>query len=157
SRRAGKPLVRTNIAAIPTTLLESELFGREKGAYTGALAKQIGRFEAANGGTILLDGIGEMPLETQVKLLRVLQCGEFERLGSSQMLRADVRILAATNRNLQDLISAGTFRQDLFYRINVFPITLPPLRERKEDIPLLVWACVKELSEKMGKPIERIS
>ena len=155
-RRSGKPFITTNIAAIPSTLLESELFGREKGAYTGALTKQIGRFEMADGGTLFLDEIGEMPLETQAKLLRVLQKGEFERLGSGQTLRANVQVIAATNRKLPELIREGKFRQDLYYRLNVFPITLPPLRDRPEDIPALVWAFVQEFSERMGKPIDRI-
>jgi PAS domain S-box-containing protein len=156
SRRSGKAFVTTNVAAIPATLLESELFGREKGAYTGALTKEIGRFELADGGTLFLDEVGEMPMETQVKLLRVLQTGEFERLGSSRPLRVDVRVIAATNRSLAELIKADVFRQDLFYRLNVFPMMLPPLRDRLEDIPLLVWAFVKELSEKMGKAFERV-
>lgn len=156
SGRANKPFITMNIAAIPATLLEAELFGREKGAFTGALSRQAGRFELADGGTLLIDEIGEMPIETQVKLLRVLQSGEFERLGSSMAQRANVRVLAATNRDLPEMIKAGTFRQDLFYRLNVFPITLPPLRQRVEDIPLLVWAFVKEFSERMGKKIDRI-
>jgi formate hydrogenlyase transcriptional activator len=156
SRRADKPFVTTNIAAIPATLLESELFGREKGAYTGAMNRQAGRFELADGGTLLLDEIGEMPLETQAKLLRALQSGELERLGSSKTLHVDVRIIAATNRNLSQLIQEGKFREDLFYRLDIFPITLPPLRDRPEDIPLLVWSFVKELSDRMGKAIERI-
>ncbi|MGE5608069.1 MAG: sigma 54-interacting transcriptional regulator [Bacillota bacterium] len=156
SRRSANAFVTTNIAAIPATLLESELFGREKGAYTGALTKEIGRFELADGGTLFLDEVGEMPMETQVKLLRVLQTGGFERLGSSRSLRVDVRVIAATNRSLPELIKAGLFRQDLFYRLNVFPIMLPPLRERLEDLPLLIWSFVKELSEKMGKAFERI-
>ena len=155
-RRSTKPFVTTNIAAIPGTLLESELFGREKGAYTGAMTRQIGRFEMADGGIIFLDEIGELPLETQVKLLRVLQRGEFERLGSGQTLRADVQVIAATNRNLPQLVREGRFRQDLYYRLNVFPITLPPLRDRPEDIPILVWSFVQELSERMGKPIDRV-
>jgi transcriptional regulator with GAF, ATPase, and Fis domain len=155
-RRCSKPFVTTSVAAIPGTLLESEMFGREKGAFTGALSKQLGRFELADGGTLFLDEIGEMPMETQAKLLRVLQSGEFERLGSSRTLRVDVQLIAATNRRLPDLIQTGAFRQDLFYRLNIFPITLPPLRERLEDIPMLVWAFVKELSAKMGKPIDRI-
>lgn len=156
SGRANKGFVAMNIAAIPATLLEAELFGREKGAFTGALSRQAGRFELADGGTLFIDEIGEMPIETQVKLLRVLQAGEFERLGSSKAQRVNVRVLAATNRNLSEMVKAGTFRQDLFYRLNVFPITLPPLRQRVEDIPLLVWAFVKEFSERMGKKIERI-
>jgi transcriptional regulator with GAF, ATPase, and Fis domain len=156
SRRADKPFVTMNVAAIPATLLESELFGREKGAYTGALTRQAGRFELADGGTLFLDEIGEMPLETQAKLLRVLQSGEFERLGGGRTLRANVRLLAATNRHLPDLIQAGSFRQDLFYRLNVFPITLPPLRERAEDVSQLVWVFVEELANKMGKPVQGI-
>jgi PAS domain S-box-containing protein len=156
SRRCDNAFITTNIAAIPGTLLESELFGREKGAYTGALTREIGRFEMANGGTLFLDEIGEMPLETQAKLLRVLQSGEFERLGSGKTVRVDVRVITATNRNLTELIKAGKFREDLFYRLNVFPVTLPPLRNRPEDIPLLIWAFVKELSEKMGKAIDHI-
>ena len=155
-RRSNKPFIATNIAAIPSTLLESELFGREKGAYTGALTKQIGRFEMADGGTLFLDEIGEMPMETQAKLLRVLQRGEFERLGSSKTLRADVQLIAATNRILPKLIREGKFREDLYYRLNVFPVTVPPLRDRPEDIPALVWAFVREFSERMGKPIDRI-
>ena len=155
-KRATKPFITTNIAAIPGTLLESELFGREKGAYTGAMTRQIGRFELADGGTLFLDEIGEMPMETQAKLLRVLQSGAFERLGSSRTIRVDVQVIAATNRELPELARAGTFRQDLFYRLNVFPLTLPPLRDRPEDIPLLVWAFVKEFSDRMGKPIDRI-
>jgi transcriptional regulator with GAF, ATPase, and Fis domain len=156
SQRSSEPFIVTNVAAIPATLLESELFGREKGAYTGAMSKQMGRFEMANCGTLFLDEIGEMPIESQVKLLRVLENGGFERLGSSRTLHVDVRVIAATNRKLPDLIRSGTFRQDLYYRLNVFPVTMPPLRERPEDIPALVWAFVKEFSYKMGKPIERI-
>jgi len=155
-KRAGEPFISTNVAAIPATLLESELFGRERGAYTGAMTRQAGRFELAGGGTLFLDEIGELPPETQVKLLRVLERGEFERLGSGRTLHADVRIIAATNRRLPELVRAGGFRPDLFYRLNVFPLTLPPLRDRTEDIPALVWAFVKEFSYKMGKPIERI-
>jgi transcriptional regulator with GAF, ATPase, and Fis domain len=156
SARAAEPFIATNIAAIPATLLESELFGRERGAYTGAMNRQIGRFEVADGATLFLDEIGEMPLETQVKLLRVLENGEFERLGSSRTLRVNVRVIAATNRKLPDLLRAGSFRQDLFYRLSVFPLTMPPLRDRLEDIPSLIWAFVKEFSYKMGKPIERV-
>jgi transcriptional regulator with GAF, ATPase, and Fis domain len=155
-RRSTEPFITTNVAAIPATLLESELFGRERGAYTGALSRQVGRFETADGGTLFLDEMGEMPPETQVKLLRVIERGEFERLGSSRTLRVDVRVIAATNRPLPDLVRAGGFRPDLFYRMNVFPLTLPPLRERAVDIPALVWAFVREFSYKMGKPIERI-
>ena len=156
STRSSGPFITTNIAAIPATLLESELFGRERGAYTGAMNRQMGRFEVADGATLFLDEIGEMPLETQVKLLRVLENGEFERLGSSRTLRVDVRVITATNRKLPDLLRAGSFRPDLFYRLSVFPLTMPPLRDRVEDIPALVWAFVKEFSYKMGKPIERI-
>src|SRR5688572_12886945 len=156
SRRAAEPFITTNIAAIPATLLESELFGRERGAYTGSMSRQLGRFEVADGGTLFLDEIGELPLETQVKLLRVLEGGGFERLGSSRSLRVDVRLIAATNRKLPELLSEGTFREDLFYRLNIFSVTMPPLRERLEDIPALVWGFIRELSYKMGKPIERV-
>jgi len=133
------------------------LFGREKGAYTGALTRQIGRFELADGSTIFLDEIGELPLELQPKLLRVLEEGTFERLGSTQTIKVDVRVIAATNRDLTKAINEGRFREDLYYRLNVFPITVPPLRERREDIPMLVWGFVKDFSETMGKPIERIA
>ncbi|MEZ0263084.1 MAG: sigma-54 interaction domain-containing protein [Phycisphaerae bacterium] len=156
SARAAGPFVAINVAAIPATLLESELFGRERGAYTGAMTRQIGRFEAADHGTLFLDEIGELPVETQVKLLRVLECGQIERLGSSRTFRVNVRVIAATNRRLPDLIRAGTFRQDLFYRLNVFPLTMPPLRDRPTDIPALVWAFINEFSFKMGKPVERV-
>ncbi len=142
---------------MPSTLIESELFGREKGAYTGALSKQIGRFELANGSTLFLDEIGELPYDMQSKLLRILQCGEFERLGSSKTIKVDVRLIVATNRNIEDMVNAGTFREDLYYRLNVFPITLPPLRERCEDIPLLVWALIKNLEKSLGCKIEKIS
>ena len=155
-RRSTRPFVATNVAAIPPALLESELFGRERGAYTGATSRQPGRFEAADGGTLFLDEVGEMPLETQVKLLRVLEGGEFERLGSSRTLRVDVRVIAATHRRLPELVAAGAFRRDLFYRLNVFQLILPPLRDRSEDIPALVWAFVREFSFKMGKPIDGI-
>jgi len=154
--RSGESFVATNIAAIPATLLESELFGRERGAYTGAMNRQIGRFELAHNGTLFLDEIAEMPVETQVKLLRVLEDGKFERLGSSRTLCVNVRVIAATNRKFPELIRAGAFRQDLFYRLNVFPLTMPPLRERTDDIPALVWAFIEEFSYKMGKPIERV-
>ncbi len=152
-----RAMIKVNCAALPATLIESELFGREKGAFTGALSKQIGRFEAANGSTIFLDEIGDLPLELQAKLLRVLHEGQFERLGSIQTVSVDVRVIAATNHDLEQAISEGRFRQDLFYRLNVFPITIPPLRERKEDIPLLVWAFVKEIGEGMGRSIEKVS
>ncbi len=157
SPRSNHPLVIVNCAAIPSSLIESELFGREKGAFTGAFTKQIGRFEVADKGTILLDEIGELPAETQVKLLGVLQTNRFERLGSSETIDVDVRVLAATNRDLEKDVERGQFRRDLFYRLNVFPITIPPLRERKDDINPLVWAFVNEFSDKMGKRIESIS
>jgi PAS domain S-box-containing protein len=156
SHRNGQAMVKVNCAAIPSALIESELFGREKGAYTGALTKQIGRFELANGSTIFLDEIGELSMELQAKLLRVLQDGEFERLGSPQTITVDVRVIAATNKNLAKAVSEGRFREDLYYRLNVFPIHVPPLRERMDDIPNLVWKFVKEFSDKMGKRIESI-
>ncbi|HWP93706.1 MAG TPA: sigma 54-interacting transcriptional regulator, partial [Thermodesulfobacteriota bacterium] len=156
SRRNNKTLVKVNCAAIPSALIESELFGREKGAYTGALTKQIGRFELANGSTIFLDEIGELSMELQAKLLKVLQDGEFERLGSPKTINVDVRVVAATNKDLAKAVSEGRFREDLYYRLNVFPIHVPPLRERMNDIPNLVWKFVKEFSDKMGKRIETI-
>jgi formate hydrogenlyase transcriptional activator len=156
SRRKGRVMVKVNCAALPASLVESELFGREKGAFTGALTREIGRFEFANGSTILLDEIGELPFELQSKLLRVLQEGEFERLGGPKTIKVDVRVIAATSRNLQQAVREGKFREDLFYRINVFPISVPPLRERREDIPPLVWHFVSELSQRMGRSIETI-
>ena len=156
SRRKGGRMVKVNCAAIPSTLIESELFGREKGAYTGALSRQIGRFEVANGSTIFLDEIGELSLELQAKLLRVLQEGQFERLGSPNTIKVDVRVIAASNRDLSKAVREGRFREDLYYRLNVFPIEVPPLRERREDIPALVWTFVKEFGEKIGKRIESI-
>jgi PAS domain S-box-containing protein len=157
SPRSERPFVIVNCAALPANLIESELFGREKGAFTGAQARQIGRFELANEGTIFLDEIGEMPLELQTKLLRVLQDGEFERLGSPHTIKVNVRVIASTNRNLKEEAENGRFRQDLFYRLNVFPITLPPLRKRKEDIPVLVNYFVEKYSKKMGKTINTVS
>src|SRR5688572_18431622 len=150
-------MVRVSCAAIPSALIESELFGREKGAYTGALSRQIGRFEVADGSTIFLDEIGELPPDVQVKLLRVLQEREIERLGSSQPIPIDVRIIAATHRDIDQLVNEGKFREDLYYRLNVFSIGVPPLRDRPEDIPTLVWAFVAELSKAVGKRIESIS
>ena len=157
SSRKARPLVTVNCASLPPTLIESELFGRERGAYTGALTKMIGRFEIADGSTLFLDEIGELPLELQSKLLRVLEEGNFERLGSTKTLRVDVRIMAATNLDLEQAVKKGNFRNDLFYRLNVFPIVVPPLRERAEDIPLLVWSFVREFQKKMGKKVENIS
>jgi DNA-binding NtrC family response regulator len=157
STRKGRPLITVNCTTLPATLVESELFGRERGAFTGSDARQIGRFELADGGTIFLDEIGEMPMELQCKLLRVIQDGEFERLGSPRTIKTDVRIIAATNRNLAEEVKNGTFREDLFYRLNVFPITMPPLRLRKDDIQLLVNHFVNKFNHKIGKKIETIS
>jgi formate hydrogenlyase transcriptional activator len=156
SRRRERTLVRINCAAIPTGLLESELFGHEKGAFTGAIAQKIGRFELADGGTIFLDEVGDIPLELQPKLLRVLQEHEFERLGSTRTKRVDVRVVAATNRDLGEMVAAGTFRSDLYYRLNVFPIAIPPLRERPEDIPPLVRYFVQKFARRMNKRIDTI-
>ena len=139
SPRRDHLMVKVNCAALPSGLVESELFGREKGAYTGALTRQVGRFEVADGSTLFLDEVGELSLEVQAKLLRVLETGEFERLGSPRTIKVDVRVIAATNRDLAEEIRKGRFREDLYYRLNVFPIRVPPLRERAEDIPLLVW------------------
>ena len=157
SARKDRPLITVNCTTLPAALFESELFGREKGAFTGSDTRQIGRFELADGGTIFLDEIGEMPPELQCKLLRVIQDGEFERLGSSRTIKTDVRIIAATNRDLWEEIRGGRFREDLFYRLNVFPITMPPLRQRKEDIPLLVDHFVAKFNKKIGKKIEIVS
>jgi formate hydrogenlyase transcriptional activator len=157
SSRKDHPMITVNCTALPANLIESELFGRERGAYTGATARQMGRFELANGGTIFLDEIGEMPLELQSKLLRVIQDGEFELLGSPRTVKVDVRIIAATNRNLEEEIRSGRFREDLFYRLNVFPLTIPPLRERKEDIPLLVNHFVAKFNKKNSKNIETVT
>jgi len=157
SPRHQRQMVRVSCAAIPTALIESELFGRERGAYTGALSRQIGRFEAANQSTLFLDEIGELPAEVQVKLLRVLQERVIERLGSTQPVKVDVRIITATNRNLEKAVEEKMFREDLFYRLNVFPIVVPPLRERVEDISSLVWSFVDEFSRMFGKNIESLS
>jgi len=157
SARKDRPMITVNCTSLPANLIESELFGREKGAFTGADTRQMGRFELGNGGTIFLDEIGEMPQELQCKLLRVIQDGEFERLGSPRTIKVDVRIIAASNRNLEEEITAGRFREDLFYRLNVFPITIPPLRQRTEDIPLLVNHFVAKFNKKMGKKIKSVS
>lgn len=156
SARGQRRMVKINCASLPATLIESELFGREKGAYTGALAREIGRFEVADKSTLFLDEIGELPLELQAKLLRVLQDGEFERLGSSKTVHVDVRIIAATNRNLFSMTKEGKFREDLFYRLNVFPIYIAPLRDRAEDIPALTWNILQDLGKRMGRDIQSI-
>ena len=157
SSRRGRTMVKVNCAALPATLVESELFGREKGAYTGALSKQIGRFELAHHSTIFLDEVGELPQEVQVKLLRVLQEGQLEHLGSPKPIHVNVRVVAATNRDLGRMVREGRFREDLYYRLNVFPITVPPLRERRQDIPLMVWAFVEEFSKALGKTIRAVA
>jgi len=157
SRRSSRAFVSVNCAAIPRDLIASELFGHEKGSFTGALQRRLGRFELAEGGTIFLDEVGELPLETQIALLRVLQEHEFERVGGTRSIRTNVRVIAATNRNLQAAIAAGTFRSDLFYRLNVFPIDMPPLRERREDIPVLVEYFVDYCARKVGKNIQGIT
>jgi formate hydrogenlyase transcriptional activator len=156
SQRCGRAFIRLNCAAIPLDLLESELFGHEKGAFTGAIAQKIGRFEMADKGTLLLDEVGDIPPALQPKLLRVLQEQEFERLGSGRTHKVDVRLVAATNRDLVKMVARGQFRSDLYYRLNVFPILLPALRERREDIPALVRHFVKLFSRRMGKPVDSI-
>jgi chemotaxis protein methyltransferase CheR len=153
SLRKNRALIKVNCATLPANLIESELFGHEKGAFTGSEARQLGRFEVANGGTLFLDEIGELPLELQAKLLRVIQDGEFERLGSSHTIKVDTRILAATNRNLEEEVRNGRFREDLWYRLNIFPITVPPLRDRQDDIPLLADFYVKKIAKRIGKTI----
>jgi formate hydrogenlyase transcriptional activator len=157
SRRKDRPLVKVNCGSIPAGLVESELFGHEKGAFTGATQRRVGRFELANGGTIFLDEVTELPIDTQVKLLRVLQEGEFERVGSSQTIKVDVRAIAATNRDLKEVVKNGTFRSDLFYRLNVFPLAVPALRQRKDDIPLLVNFFLGKFAKKLGKEVRGVS
>ncbi len=156
SPRRDRAFVITSCASIPGGLLESELFGREKGAYTGAVSREIGRIELANGGTLFLDEIGDIPLELQSKLLRVLQQQEFERLGSPRTIQVDFRLLAATNRDLAYMVKEGRFRTDLYYRLNVFPLTVPPLRNRPDDIPFLVWHFVRKYAERMNRRIDTI-
>ncbi|HYQ80277.1 MAG TPA: sigma-54 dependent transcriptional regulator, partial [Anaeromyxobacteraceae bacterium] len=156
SSRRDKPLIKVNCAAIPKDLVESELFGYERGAFTGAVGSKPGRFELADGGTLFLDEIGEVPLEMQVKLLRALQESEFERVGGVKTIRVDVRLIAATNRDLKALIADGRFREDLYYRLNVVPIALPPLRDRREDIPLLVQHFIEKYDRRLGKKVERL-
>jgi formate hydrogenlyase transcriptional activator len=157
SKRANRAFIRVNCAAIPPSLIASELFGHEKGAFTGALQRRLGRFESADGGTIFLDEVGELPHETQISLLRVLQEREFERVGGNQSIHVDVRVLAATNRDLSAALDEGGFRKDLFYRLNVFPIHVPLLRDRTDDIPLLVEYLVERYAKKAGKRIRSIS
>jgi transcriptional regulator with GAF, ATPase, and Fis domain len=150
-------MVRVNCGAIPTALIESELFGRERGAYTGAVSRQVGRFELAEGSTIFLDEVGELPLDAQVKLLRAVENHVIERLGSTNPIKVDVRVIAATNRNLDEAVAARTFREDLFYRLSVFPVTVPPLRERVDDIPHLVWSFVDQFGRAFGKTVSSIA
>ncbi|MFI3318171.1 MAG: sigma 54-interacting transcriptional regulator [Rikenellaceae bacterium] len=157
SKRKEKPFIKVNCASLPDTLIESELFGHEKGAFTGAAQRRIGRFEAANGGTIFLDELGDIPVSTQIKLLRVLQERELERLGSTQTIKVDVRVIAATNRNLEQMIREGTFREDLYYRLNVFPIYIPALRERIGDVPILANHFIEKFNVRYGKEIKRIT
>ena len=156
SLRKDRALIKMNCATLPSNLIESELFGHEKGAFTGAQSRRLGRFEVADEATLFLDEIGELPLELQPKLLQVIQNGEFERLGSSKTIHVNVRIIAATNRNLEEEVRKGRFREDLWYRLNIFPITMPPLRDRLDDIPLLVDFYVKKISKRLGKTIEII-
>ncbi len=156
SARRDRPLVKVNCAALPESLIESELFGHERGAFTGAVARQIGRFELAHGGTIFLDEIGDLPLTLQAKLLRVLQEGEFERVGSGKTIKVNARLIAATNRNLLELMEKGTFRSDLYYRLNVYPVSVPPLRKRKEDIEALANGFLREVGAKLDKRFDSI-
>ncbi len=153
----SKPLIKLNCATLPPHLIESELFGHERGAFTGAIEKRIGKFEIADGSTLFLDEIGELPLELQSKLLRVIQEKEIERLGSNRIIKVNFRLIAATNRNLDQAISNGLFRSDLYFRLNVFPVHLPPLRERKEDIPLLTAHFIKKIAKKLGRDIKNVS
>src|SRR5262245_27266898 len=157
SPRHQRPMVRVSCSAIPVALIESELFGRERGAYTGAISRQAGRFEAADQSTLFLDEVGELPMAVQTKLLRVIQERAFERLGSTHPVRVDLRIIAATNRNLDEAVANKSFREDLFYRLNVFPIVVPPLRDRAEDVPGLVWSFIEEFSKTLGKTIESVA
>ena len=157
SPRKDRLMIKVNCASLSPTLIEAELFGREKGAYTGALSRQEGRFELANGSTFFLDEVAELPIELQAKLLRVLEEGQFERLGSTKTIQVDVRLIAASNRDLAKAVAEGTFRADLYYRLNAFPIIVPPLRDRVEDIPALVWAFAREFGQSLGKPVERIT
>ncbi|MET0154065.1 MAG: sigma 54-interacting transcriptional regulator [Candidatus Binatia bacterium] len=156
SHRSARALIKVNCAALPEALIASELFGHEKGAFTGALAQRLGRFELASGGSIFLDEIGDLPAELQVALLRVLQEGEFERVGSTHTIRTDARVIAATNRDLAAGVAAGRFRQDLFYRLNVFPIAMPPLRSRKDDVPMLVEYFASRYAARLGKKLQTI-
>lgn len=156
SNRKARPLVTVNCGSLPPTLIESELFGRERGAFTGAMSRMAGRFEFAHGSTLFLDEIGDLPLELQAKLLRVLEVGRFERLGSTKLIQVDVRVIAASNRDLENEVQAGRFRKDLYYRLSVFPITIPPLRERTDDIPLLVWNFIRQFEKRMGKHIQSV-
>jgi formate hydrogenlyase transcriptional activator len=157
SKRKDRALVKVNCGSIPSGLVESEIFGHEKGAFTGAIQQRIGRFELANGGTIFLDEVTELPLDTQVKLLRVLQEGEFERVGSSKTIKVDVRVIAASNRDLNEVVRKGSFRADLYYRLNVFPLESPSLRERKSDIPLLVNFFLSRFGKKLGKDVRGVA
>src|SRR5271169_2313640 len=157
SQRSSKPFVNVNCAAIPRDLIASELFGHERGSFTGAVQRRVGRFELADGGTIFLDEVGELPKETQIALLRVLQEREFERVGGRDRIRVNVRVIAATNRDLLAAVADGTFRQDLFYRLNVFPLEMPPLRERREDIPVLVEYFIGRYGRKAGRAFRRVS